>query len=109
VGIPAVVKVGYSKLDPKMQRAFDRDLRRRRKSLLLAFLAWFFLGWHYLYLGKIGLQFAFWFTFGGFLLWWLLDLLRLPGLVGRTNDDAARELMAQYLLLISMSQGKNLR
>ncbi len=33
---------------------------------------------------------------GGFGLWMLIDLFRIPGVVERKNKDIARELMAQY-------------
>ena len=96
MGLPAAIKVAQTKLDPKMQYAFARDYSKRKKSLLFAYLAWFLLGWHYLYLKRVGLQFASWLTLGGFFVWWLLDFFRLPGLVRRLNEDTARELMVQY-------------
>ena len=99
MGLPKAVKTAREKLDPDMQKEFSRDFSRRKKSLLIAYIAWLLLGWHYLYLGKVGLQFAFWFTAGGFLLWWILDLIRLPGVVARRNEDVARELMAQYCMM----------
>ena len=96
MGLPAAVKAAQTKLDPKMQKLFAREYSKRKKSLLFAYLAWFLLGWHYLYLKRVGLQFAFWVTLGGLFVWWLLDFFRLPGLVGRLNEDTARELMVQY-------------
>jgi hypothetical protein len=59
MGLPEAVRIASAKLDPKMQKAFARDFAKRKKSLIGACVAWLFLGWHYLYLGKIGLQFAF--------------------------------------------------
>ncbi len=100
MGLPAAVKIAQAKLDPKMQKAFARDYSRRKKSLLVAYVSWLLLGWHYLYLGKVALQFAFWFTGGGFLARWLIDLVRLPGVVARRNEDVARELMAQYCMMV---------
>jgi len=95
MGLPAGVKAAQAKLDPKLQEAFARDYARRRKSLLIAYLLCL-LGWHYLYLGKISLQFAFWITLGGFLVWGLVDLFRLPGMVARRNEETAWALMSQY-------------
>ncbi len=97
--MPDAVYAAHAKLNPEMQEAFGHDYVRRRKSLLLAYIAWLLLGWHYLYLGKVGLQFAFWFTAGGFFVWWFLDLFRLPGVVARHNDDVALQLMAQYRMI----------
>jgi hypothetical protein len=99
VTLPPAVEAGKAKLAPEMQSAFVRDFGLRRKSLLVAYITWLLLGWHYLYLGKIGLQFAFWFTGGGLLVWWLIDLFRMPGVVARRNEDVAREMMVQYKLM----------
>jgi hypothetical protein len=54
------------------------------------------LGWHYLYLGKISLQVAFLVSLGGFFVWAIVDLFRLPGMVARRNEDIAWDLMSQY-------------
>lgn len=96
MNLPPVVAGSLAKLDPSAQKAFFRDFKRRRKSLAIAYVAWLLIGWHYLYTGRILLQFAFWFTFGGFLIWWIVDFFRVPGIVARVNEDIARELMGQY-------------
>lgn len=101
MALPTSVKFALAKLDPEFQHAFHREYAKRQKSLFVAYLAWFFLGWHYLYLGRIGVQFAFWFTAGGFLVWWAVDFFRLPGLVARLNEDTAMELMTQMKVMSS--------
>ncbi len=83
------------------QRAFRRDLRRRGKSTLVAYIAWLLLGWHYLYMGRIGMQFAFWFTGGFLVIGWVLDFFRVPGMVARHNEDVARALMVEHKALAS--------
>jgi hypothetical protein len=83
------------KIDPEMRDAFAGDYSRRRKKLLIAYLL-FLLGWHYLYLGKLGLQVAFLITLGGLFLWGLVDLFRLPGMVARINEGIVRELATLY-------------
>ena len=54
---PGIVAI-QAKLDPEKQEAFARDYVKRRKSLLIAYPL-FLLGWHYLYLGKLGHQILF--------------------------------------------------
>jgi hypothetical protein len=95
MGLPASVKALQVKIDPEMRDAFARDYSRRRKKLLIAYLL-YLLGWHYLYLGKLGLQVAFLTTLGGFFLWGLVDLFRLPGMVARVNEGIAGELATLY-------------
>ena len=94
MGLPVNI-TAQSKLDPAAQQAFELDYTARKKSLLIAYLLCL-IGWHYLYLGKFGLQFLFWITLGGFLVWGLVDLLRLPGMVRRQNEEIAWDLLPLY-------------
>lgn len=89
----------FEHLSPSAQVMVKRDYGDRRKSCSAAYCAWFFLGWHYLYLRRPGLQFAFWLTLGGFGVWWFIDVFRVAGIVRRMNEDLARELMVQYKTL----------
>jgi hypothetical protein len=93
--LPKGVEEALAKLDPSLRQAFVRDYLRRRKLLLIAYLLWL-LGWHYLYLGKIGPQLAFLLTVGGFLVWAIVDLFRLPGMVARYNEAVVSELLSFY-------------
>lgn len=103
MGLPYPVRFSYEQLDRRTQSAFMRDYRLRQKSLVFAYLAWIMLGWHYLYLRRVPLQFAFWFTMGGFFVWWAIDVFRIPGLVVRLNEDTARELMAEYRAMVPVA------
>jgi len=99
--IPTSLKPVFEKLSPEAQISVKRDYAKREKSMAFAYLAWLLLGWHYLYLKRVGLQLAFWLTLGGFFVWWFIDLFRVAGLVNRMNEDTARELMVQYKALNS--------
>lgn len=83
-------------LPPNTQSLVLRDYEVRKKSAFFAYFFWFFFGFHYLYLGRIGIQLIYWLTVGGFGFWMLIDLFRIPGMVERKNEDIARELTAQY-------------
>lgn len=60
-------------------------LQSQIKSSGTAYLLWFFFGFHYAYLGKWGLQFLYWITFGGFFIWSIIDLFTLSGKVANYN------------------------
>ncbi|MFV5687881.1 TM2 domain-containing protein [Flavobacterium sp. ZT3R25] len=60
-------------------------LQSQIKSSGTAYLLWFFFGFHYAYLGKWGLQLLYWFTFGGFFIWAIIDLFTLSGRVANHN------------------------
>jgi hypothetical protein len=62
------------------------QLQGELKSSGSAYLMYWFLGAHYAYLGKWGVQLAYWFTLGGCGIWILIDLFRVGGLVKRYNS-----------------------
>ena len=69
-----------------------RELQGEIKSKGTAFLMYWFLGAHYAYLGKWGVQLAYWFTLGGLGVWLMVDLFRVGGLVKRYNNLIYEEL-----------------
>lgn len=89
--LPPTVRHAVLQLDGASQAALFNEFERKKKKLSVAYIAWFLLGWHYLYVGKVGVQFAFWLTFGGFWVWWFLDLFRMPSIVRGANEQIARQ------------------
>ena len=69
-----------------------RELQGEIKSKGTAFVMYWFLGAHYAYLGKWGVQLAYWFTLGGLGIWLVVDLFRIGGLVKRYNNLIYEEL-----------------
>ena len=69
-----------------------RELQGEIKSKGTAFVMYWFLGAHYAYLGKWGIQLAYWFTLGGLGIWLMVDLFRVGGLVKRYNNLIYEEL-----------------
>ena len=69
-----------------------RELQGEIKSKGTAFVMYWFLGAHYAYLGKWGIQLAYWFTLGGLGIWLMVDLFRVGGLVKRHNNLIYEEL-----------------
>ena len=96
MSIPASLQIVFRGLPLDTQALVLQDYQHRRKSGLIAYILWFLFGFHYLYLGRIGIQLIYWLTAGGFGLWMLIDIFRIPGMVERKNEDIARELMVQY-------------
>jgi len=60
-------------------------LQSKVKSTGTAYLFWFFLGAHYAYLGKWGIQILYWITLGGVGIWALIDLFTMSEKVDRHN------------------------
>lgn len=69
-------------------------LQSKIKSTGTAYLFFLFLGAHYAYLGKWGMQFLYWITLGGFLVWMIIDLFTLPSKVANHNAEIFRKIEA---------------
>lgn len=86
--LPAMVRNGLTKLSSQKQKEFVEEYKRKAKSTGTAYVLWL-LGLHYVYLGKWGIQILYWLTAGGFLIWWLIDLFRIPRMIEDYNKDVA--------------------
>lgn len=90
--LPASVQNVVSKMDATTQNAFLREYNGSKKSVGFSYFMWFLFGLHYAYNRKIGLQFVYWFTLGGFFIWAFIDLFRMPLIVQGSNSIIAREI-----------------
>ncbi len=88
--LPPSIQHVVLKMDDDAQLAFFNEYESKKKTKSTGWLM-FFVGWHYLYVGKVGLQFAYWLTFGGFLFWALADLFRMPSIIRAANEQIARD------------------
>ncbi len=88
--LPPTIQHTVSQMDPMSQNAFFNEFQKKRKKLSVAYVLWLF-GFHYLYLGKVGLFFAYWLTAGGLGIWAIADLFRMPSIVRSANEGNARD------------------
>lgn len=91
--LPSMVRNELAKLTPQKQEEFVEEFRRKSRSIGTAYVLWFFLGWHYVYLRKWGIQVLYWVTGAGLLIWALVDLFRMPGLIRDYNKDVATDVL----------------
>lgn len=89
--LPPSVQHVVLQMDPGAQSALFNEYESKKKRTSIGYIFWLFLGWHYIYARQIGLQFAFWFTLGGFGIWWLVDLFRMPSIIRACNEQVARQ------------------
>ena len=68
------------------------QLQSEIKSIGTAWVMYWFLGCHYGYLGKWGIQLVYWFTLGGIGLWIFIDMFRLSGLVKKHNNNIYQQI-----------------
>lgn len=92
-GLPSAVRRALREGGSDTQSDFLEEYKRKTKSTGVAYLLWFFLGWHYAYFGKWGVQVLYWLSLGGLGIWAIADLFRVPGVVRETNADIAMDVM----------------
>lgn len=91
--LPAMVRNELDSLPAQKQEKFFEEYRRRAKSSGPAYVLCVLVGGHYFYLGKWGVQILFWLTVGGLLVWWLVDLFRIPAMIRDHNRDVAVDVL----------------
>jgi len=97
--LPSVVRDQLSKLPVAKQQEFIEEFNRKHKSIGCAYCLWVLLGWHYAYLGKWGYQALFILSLGGFFIWWLIDIFRIPSMVRDYNKDIAINIIRDQQLI----------
>jgi hypothetical protein len=89
--LPPSVQHVVAQMDGGSQAAFFNEYEQKKKKKSVGWILWFFLGFHYLYVKKVGMQFAFWFTCEGLGIWWIVDFFRMPSIIRSANEQIARE------------------
>lgn len=87
--LPLFVRNELSNWPVNRQHEFLEEYSRKKKSVGLAYLLWLLLGWHYAYVGKWGLLALYILSVGGFFVWMLIDIFRMPGIIREYNRDLA--------------------
>lgn len=96
--VPDAVLRKIDEMDEAAQMGFAEEFARKKKSPLLAFLL-VGVGLHYAYLGKVWLTLIFLITFGGFGLWWVVDVFRVFGMVREHNRSVAIQVLRDIQVL----------
>lgn len=97
--LPGLVKSEVANMSPEKQGLFLEEYRRKDRSVGVAYLLWFIIGLHYIYLGRLGWQIFYWVTLGGLLIWTLIDLFRIPGMVRERNRDIAVDVLRDLKII----------
>jgi len=94
-----LIQKKYRELNSEQQRIFISEFERRKKSVGISYLLWFLLGWHYAYLKKWGWLILYILTAGGFFVWAIIDLFRIPKMVEQYNNDLALEILRDISIM----------
>lgn len=101
--LPSIVRTELARMDAGQQAQFAEEFRRKRKSKAIAYLA-SLLYLHYAYVGRVGMTLLMWLvaicTLGILgLIWWFVDLFRIPGIVGAANRDIATAILRDMKII----------
>jgi len=97
--IPNTLLPYMDKLSDEAKITLQQQYKRKQKSKGSAYALWLFLGAHYAYMGKWGMQILFWFTWGGAGLWWIIDVFRISGLIDSMNEDIAMDIFQKVKIM----------
>lgn len=76
----------------------ETELERRGKNKVLMYVLWWFLGvfgGHRFYLGDIGYAIGMLLTFGGFGIWWLIDVFLIGSRLEKQTNQLEIEIINQ--------------
>ncbi|MAM89544.1 MAG: hypothetical protein CME36_19780 [unclassified Hahellaceae] len=88
------------KLSPEQRNLFTQEFEAKRKNTGMTYFLWF-IGFHYLYLNRVGIFFLYWLScvliIG--LIWLIADAFRIPGMVQRRNEEIAEQILKNMIAL----------
>ena len=88
------IKTKIYELPEQKRQEFMLEFEKKKKSLRTAYiLLALFIGPYLGYLKKWWLQLLHWLTWGGYLVWWIINIFYLPKLVRKYNIDLASKLL----------------
>lgn len=96
--LPVAVLRKLETMDETTQQAFIEEFARKRKSPLLGFILTN-VGMHYAYIGRVWLTLLFLVSYGGFCIWWLIDIFRVTGMVREYNRTIAIKVLRDIQIL----------
>ena len=99
--LPSMVKESLSRLPPERQGMFVEEYRRKAKSPALMLVLAIFFPIQLFLLGKTGLGVAYWITFGGGGVWWLIEIFLAMKRTNDFNEDLAKIIVRDIKIMAS--------
>lgn len=91
--LPSIVKVALSQMNVEKQSMFVEEYKRKRVDLTVIVLLSIFFPIQLFLLGKTALGVVFFFTLGGFGLWYVLEIILAWPRGKKHNEDLASQIM----------------
>ncbi len=97
--LPYAVTAQLAELPQEAQREFFEEYNRNARTTSIGYILHLLVfGTHYAYLNQWLLQFLYWFTAGGFGIWWFIDLFRIPSMIEAHNNKVADQTLQHVLV-----------
>jgi len=97
--LPYAVTAQLADLPQEAQREFFEEYNRNARTTSIGYILHLLVfGTHYAYLNQWLLQFLYWFTAGGFGIWWFVDLFRIPAMIESHNNKVADQTLRHVLV-----------
>ncbi len=97
--LPYAVTAQLADLPQEAQREFFEEYNRNARTSSIGYILHLLVfGTHYAYLNQWLLQFLYWFTAGGFGIWWFIDLFRIPSMIEAHNNKIADQTLRHVLV-----------
>lgn len=94
----------FNKLTPEQKNYVTLKLSSEKETFI-AYICFFLLGAHYFYIGRPLTNILFYITFGGFGIWALIDLFRIPSMVNEYNTNYTFRVIEEAKLLYPSNPG----
>ena len=95
-----IPKYSIHDLSEKELLILRQETENRKKSALVTWLLWLFLGVfgaHRFYLGKTGTGIAMLFTLGGVFIWYLIDIFLIPGMLKENEHNLQSKILQEMI------------
>lgn len=98
--VPPTVKLSLLKASPEQQQVFVSEYKRKSWNGFLYFILAIF-GIHLLIMGRYALFALFFVTWGGLVIWYIVELFYVWKRVGNRNESVAAEIMRDIKIMDS--------
>lgn len=97
--LPIMLKEPLSKMPEEKQSIFVEEFKKRSKSVAIMTILAVLFPIQLFLLGKTGLGIAYWITFGGSGIWWLIEIFLTPKRVKEYNADVGTQILRDMKLM----------
>lgn len=97
--IPMSVQSALSKMSNDEQAIFEMEFEKKKRSTIIMVILAILLPIQLLFLNKVGLWFLFAITFGGFFIWWIIEIFLTPKRTREYNGDIAAKILTNLKMV----------